>query len=83
MFVIRIVMASLATIAGAMTVGLAFGKSIWLSVGLAVLAVVFLQFLAVAYVLWRATRKPSTAAPRLRPQRCLPDAADQLLILPK
>lgn len=82
MFVIRIVMASCATIAGAMVVGIAFGKSLWLSAGLAVLAVVFLQFLAVGYVVCRTLRKPP-AAPCLRVQRGLSKTGDQLFILPR
>lgn len=82
MFVIKIVMASLVTIVGALITGLALGNSVWLSVGLAVLAVVFLQALVLGYVVWVAVRKtPAEMQMRVLPR--LRETGDQLFILPK
>lgn len=64
MFVIRLLLAVLATILIALLAGGAMGLSAWQSAGFAVLAVVFLQMLVLAYVLQAGMRRMRQLSPK-------------------
>lgn len=81
MFVIRYLMAALLTIVGALIMGDATGLSLAQSIGMAFLAVVFLQVLIVGYVIVTAIR--TTRASKNALQRNAPQPRNQLFILPK
>lgn len=64
MFVIRLLLAALATILIALLAGGAMGLSAWQSTGFALLSVFFLQMLVLAYVLQAGLRQMRTLPPK-------------------
>ena len=88
MFVIRCLIAVLATMVVALTLGVWVGYSVWQSVGMALLAGAFLQVLALCYVILctvGGAPRPSrrNASPARVPQQDVQNLRDQLFILPK
>lgn len=87
MFVVRYLMAALATILGALVGGATMGFSLWQSIGMAFLAMVFLQVLILIYVVVaaaiRTTHASREAQPRHARSRDSRQSRDQLFILPK
>lgn len=86
MFVVRYLMAALATILGALVGGAAMGFSLWQSIGMAFLAMIFLQVLILGYVVAaaiRTTHASREAPPRHARSRDSRQSRDQLFILPK
>lgn len=81
MFVICYLLAALTTIAGALIGGAATGYSVWESLGMALLAVVFLQTLILGYVV--ATTIRNTRGSRDARPRTAQKSRNQLFILPK
>lgn len=81
MFVVRYLMAALATIVGALVWGLTAGFSLWQSLGMAFLAVFFLQMLILAYVVISVGR--ATRPTRNVPAKRMRSLRNQLFILPK
>lgn len=84
MFVIRLLLAALATILIALLAGGAMGFSPWQSAGFAVLAVVFLQMLVLAYVLQAGLRRVRTLAPKPGSKPASrKNTSEQLSVLPE
>ncbi|OJH43706.1 hypothetical protein IE00_15580 [Paracoccus sp. SM22M-07] len=86
MFVVRYLMAALATILGALVGGAAMGFSLWQSIGMAFLAMIFLQVLILGYVVAaaiRITHASREAPPRHARSRDSRQSRDQLFSLPK
>jgi len=81
MSVIRYLMATLATIMGALVLGGVMGFSMWQNLAMAVCAVVFLQMLILAYVVVISVR--ATRATRKDPSKRTGKLRRQLFILPK
>jgi len=84
MFVIRLLLAVLATILIALLAGGAMGFSAWQSAGFAVLAVFFLQMLVLAYVLQAGMRRMRTLSQKtvsMPPSR--KKTSEKLSVLPE
>lgn len=88
MFVIRYLIAALATGTATLILCIWVGYSVWQSIMMALLAAFALQGLVLAYVVFATIRKMRDQSPRAdtAPQpgeRSVPPARDQLFILPK
>lgn len=81
MFVIRYLIAALATIVAVLIGGDAMGYSLWQSAGMSFLAMVLLQVVILGYVIVVAIR--STRASRDVPPKDARKPRSQLFILPK
>lgn len=82
MFVVRYLLAALASIAGALTWGTAAEYSAWQIAGLAFLAVLVLQVLILGYVMVAAARRPRDPL-QAASQQGARESRDQLVILPR
>lgn len=83
MFVIRCLIAVLATISATLALCLGAGYSVWQSIGVAVLAAIFLQALVLCYVILCTIRGARKSPRETAAQQDHPHLGDQLFILPK
>lgn len=81
MFVVRYLVAAFAVLIGALIGGATTGFSLWQSLGMALLAMVFLQILILGYVIVTTIR--STKTPRKASRKQTQETLAQLFILPK
>ncbi|RJE78710.1 hypothetical protein [Paracoccus sp. JM45] len=82
MFVVRYLIAAIVTIVLALIGGIAMDYSVWTSIGIAFIAVVFLQILILGYVVFAMIKKTRASKDAVVPKDAL-ETRPQLFILPK